>query len=93
VPPDHALSSPSHESEGGEIDGAAEALTPVLDLPPEQRINGIMQSMNQVHQSLNDMPTSATARILQERIGSYASLPFARWRNSSIIYTHEPGGS
>lgn len=59
----------------GEIDGAADALTPVLDLPAEQRINGIVQSVNQVHQAVNHMPTSATARDLQERIESYALIP------------------
>ncbi|MGH8571612.1 MAG: XRE family transcriptional regulator, partial [Gammaproteobacteria bacterium] len=32
----------------GEVDGAAEALTPVLDLPAEQRINGIVHSVNRV---------------------------------------------
>ncbi|HEU0089176.1 MAG TPA: hypothetical protein VFQ77_16275 [Pseudonocardiaceae bacterium] len=55
----------------GEIDGAADALTPVLDLPTEQRINGIVHSVNRVHRALNHMPDSATARELQERIESY----------------------
>ncbi|MGH3974801.1 MAG: hypothetical protein ACRDS9_15945, partial [Pseudonocardiaceae bacterium] len=59
----------------GEIDGAAEALTPVLDLPAEQRINGIVHSVNRVHQALNHVPTSTIARELQERIESYALTP------------------
>ncbi|MGH3899539.1 MAG: hypothetical protein ACRDTA_15115 [Pseudonocardiaceae bacterium] len=59
----------------GEIDAAADALTPVLDLPAEQRINGIIHSVNRVHQALNCAPSSATASKLQERIESYALTP------------------
>lgn len=59
----------------GEIDGAVEALTPVLDLPTEQRINGIVHSANRVHQALNHVPTSSTARELQERIEGYVLTP------------------
>lgn len=58
-----------------EIDGAADALAPVLDLPTEQRINGIVHSVNRVHRALNHAPPSATARDLQERIESYALTP------------------
>lgn len=58
-----------------EIEGAAEALAPVLDLPPEQRINGIVQSVNGAHRALSHSPTSATARDLQERIESYVLTP------------------
>lgn len=36
----------------GELEGAAEALTPVLDLQPERRINGVMHSVQRVHRSL-----------------------------------------
>ncbi|MCA1705135.1 MAG: hypothetical protein LC808_18490, partial [Actinobacteria bacterium] len=59
----------------GEVDGAAEALTPVLDLPAEQRINGIVQSVNRVHRALSDAPTSAVNRDLQERIELYTRTP------------------
>ena len=59
----------------GEVDGAADALAPVLDLPSEQRINGVVHSVNRVHRALNQTPTSATARDLQERIESYALTP------------------
>ncbi|MGH3693576.1 MAG: hypothetical protein ACRDRX_06200 [Pseudonocardiaceae bacterium] len=59
----------------GEVDGAADALAPVLDLPPMQRINGIVQSVNHVHQALTHAPTSAIARELQERIESYVLTP------------------
>ncbi|MCA1702854.1 MAG: XRE family transcriptional regulator [Actinobacteria bacterium] len=59
----------------GEIDGAADVLTPVLDLPTEQRINGIVHSVNRVHRALSHTPTSATARELQERIECYTQAP------------------
>ncbi|MGH3914297.1 MAG: hypothetical protein ACRDTC_12960 [Pseudonocardiaceae bacterium] len=55
----------------GEVDGATEAMTTVLDLPPEQRINGIVHSVNRVHRALTHVPTSATTRELQERIEDY----------------------
>jgi hypothetical protein len=47
----------------------------VLDLPAEQRINGIVHSVNRVHRALSHLPISATARELQERIESYVLLP------------------
>lgn len=59
----------------GQIDGAADALAPVLDLPAEQRINGIVHSVNRVHRALSQLPTSANARDLQECIESYVLLP------------------
>lgn len=58
-----------------EIEGAADALTPVLDLPPEQRINGIVHSVNRVHHALRRIVTSPTARELQERIEYYTQSP------------------
>ena len=58
-----------------EIDGAADTLAPVLDLPAEQRINGIVHSVNRVHRALNHRLASATARDLQERIESYVLTP------------------
>ncbi|HXT42623.1 MAG TPA: hypothetical protein VN748_00685 [Pseudonocardiaceae bacterium] len=58
-----------------QIDGAVDALAPVLDLPAEQRINGIVHSVNRVHRALSHLPISATARELQERIESYVLLP------------------
>ena len=58
-----------------EVEGAADALAPVLDLPVELRINGIVQSVNHVHRALNDVPASATSRGLQERIESYSLTP------------------
>jgi hypothetical protein len=58
-----------------EVDGAAEALAPVLDLAPDRRINGIVQSVKHVHQALNDIPASTTARDLQKRIEGYVLSP------------------
>lgn len=59
----------------GEVDGAAEALAPVFDLSAEERINGIIHSVNRVHLTLSLATTSTTTRELQERIESYTSLP------------------
>jgi hypothetical protein len=59
----------------GEIDGAADVLTPVLDLPVEQRINGVVQSVNRVHRTLMHMSTSIAVRDLRERIESYTRTP------------------
>jgi hypothetical protein len=56
----------------GEIDGATDALTPVLDLPTEQRINGIVHSVNR---ALSHTSTSVSTRELQERIEFYAQAP------------------
>lgn len=36
----------------GQVDGAAEALAPVLDLPPAQRIHGVVTSVEQVRTAL-----------------------------------------
>jgi hypothetical protein len=58
-----------------EIDGAADALTPVLDLPTGQRINGIVHSVNRVHRALSHVPTSVTTRELQEQIEYYTQTP------------------
>jgi hypothetical protein len=46
----------------GELEGAVEALAPVLDLPTAQRINGIRTSMMHVHEALR----SASYRGLTE---------------------------
>lgn len=59
----------------GEVDGAADVLTPVLDLPVEQRINGVVQSVNRVHRTLMHMSTSIAVRDLRERIESYTQTP------------------
>jgi tetratricopeptide (TPR) repeat protein len=60
----------------GEIDGAAEALQPVLDLPTEQRIHGIVSSVRHVHRSLtNHVPASPVGATLQEQIELFMRTP------------------
>lgn len=58
-----------------DLEGAADALTPVFDLPSDQRINGIIHSVNRVHRMLNDIRSSVVAREIQERIEGYALTP------------------
>jgi hypothetical protein len=58
----------------GEIEGAGEALQPVLSLPAEQRINGIVLSVNQVHTALSKAPSTA-AKQLQEQIEVFTATP------------------
>jgi hypothetical protein len=60
---------------GGELEGATEAVEPVLDLPVEQRMNGIVASMTRVHKALRASPLSTQARDLQERIEMFARTP------------------
>ena len=59
----------------GEIDGAAEALRPVLDLPSEQRIHGIVTSVRHVHRSLTNTPASPATTNLQEQIELFTRTP------------------
>ena len=62
--------------ERGEIEGATDALAPVFELPAEQRINGIIHSLNRVHRALTTVPsTPASAGELQERIEDYTRVP------------------
>ena len=58
----------------GEVDGAVEVLEPVLALPPEQRINGIVHSVNRVHRAVASADSTA-GRELQERIEDYTRTP------------------
>lgn len=59
----------------GELEGAAEAIAPVLTLPPEQRMAGIVKSLQHVHQALNQGPDADDARELQERIETFTRSP------------------
>jgi len=47
--------------EQGEIDGAAEALAPVLTLPVSKRIHGVVSSADFVHQTLNRIDDGSLA--------------------------------
>jgi len=44
-----------------EIEGAAEAMAPVLELPPAQRIYGVVTSVEHVHRALVDLGSEARA--------------------------------
>jgi hypothetical protein len=60
----------------GEVEGASEALQPVLQLPAEQRINGIINSTRRVHTALTThAPRSAAATELQQQIEAFARTP------------------
>ncbi|GAA2628649.1 hypothetical protein GCM10010411_77500 [Actinomadura fulvescens] len=60
----------------GDLDGAAHALRPVLDLPPDHRIGGIVTSVMRVHQALRatGYRTVPLARDTQQEIESYSQL-------------------
>lgn len=61
----------------GEIDGAAEAIGPVLDLPPEQRIRGIISSTRHVHKALRSVGRQSDRQVidLQEQIELFTRTP------------------
>ncbi|MDX3488295.1 hypothetical protein [Streptomyces sp. ID05-18] len=57
-----------------EVDGAADALRPVLDLRPAQRNRGIVVSAQRVHRALAHSPARASllARELREEIAQFS---------------------
>lgn len=55
----------------GELEGAAEAVAPVLSLAPEQRINGIVNATQRVHRALRDSPLAEDGSSLQEQIEAF----------------------
>jgi len=59
----------------GELEGASEALAPVLDLPPERRIRGIISSAQHVHDALRRAGLSEAFRDLQEEIEVFTRMP------------------
>ena len=59
----------------GELEGAAEAIAPVLGLPVEQRIGGIIKSAQHVHVALTRSRTATDSRDLQERIEQFIRIP------------------
>lgn len=63
----------------GSLDGARDALSPVLDLPSEHRIGGIVTSAGRVHQALRSRAyaTSPIARGLREEIEAFCRVPAA----------------
>lgn len=60
-----------------DLDGATEAVAVVLDLPPQQRINGIVHSMNRVHTALSPLGGTAAAVSLQEEIEAFTRTPLS----------------
>jgi hypothetical protein len=61
----------------GDLDGAAESLRPVLNLPSDQRIGGILASVMRVHSALRDAAyrSAPVTRGLQLEIESYCQVP------------------
>ena len=59
----------------GEIEGARDAITPVLDLPAEQRIRGIISSIQHVHNALRRPELPPAGRDLQEEIEVFTKTP------------------
>jgi len=59
----------------GELEGAAEAVAPVLDLPADQRINGIVSSAQRVHQALTRSALAADGTDLREQIEVFTRTP------------------
>jgi tetratricopeptide (TPR) repeat protein len=57
----------------GQIDGAAEAIAPVLDLPPAQRIHGIVTSVDHVNTALRQIgQPGRTATDLLDAIQAFS---------------------
>jgi len=61
----------------GEFEGAAEAIAPVLELPAEKRIRGIISSAKHVHAALARSDASTTAKDLQEEIEIFVRTPIS----------------
>lgn len=64
---------------GGALDGAREALAPVFDLPPANRIGGVISSINRVHDALRapSVTASPLARDLRDEIEAFGRTPVA----------------
>jgi tetratricopeptide (TPR) repeat protein len=58
-----------------DLEGAEEALAPVLELAPEQRINGIVHSVQRVHQSITRAGLADDAHELVDRIEDFTHTP------------------
>src|SRR5262249_52898412 len=61
----------------GEIDGAYDAVTPVLELPPERRIEGIVASVMRVHAAMPSprFAKSRVARNARDEIEDFTRRP------------------
>ncbi|WP_190819577.1 hypothetical protein [Saccharopolyspora pogona] len=58
----------------GAVDGATEAIGPVLELPVDQRINGIIKCVSAVHRELRTTDASE-ANNLRAQIEAFTELP------------------
>jgi tetratricopeptide (TPR) repeat protein len=58
-----------------DLEGAEEALTSVLALAPAQRINGIVNSVQRVHQSVTRAGLASDAHDLIDRIEDFTATP------------------
>jgi hypothetical protein len=58
-----------------ELEGAVEAIRPVLELPPERRINNVVTSVERVHRALTGSSFATDGRDLQERIEMFTRTP------------------
>jgi len=59
----------------GEVEGANELLVPVFDLPPTQRINGIIKCVQPVYEAVSSADTGDVGRDLSERIEAFSRVP------------------
>ncbi|MFF0149923.1 hypothetical protein [Micromonospora sp. NPDC005203] len=59
----------------GELDAATDALVPVLDLPADQRINGVIHSVRRVHQAITRAGHANDARDLIDGIEHFTHTP------------------
>ena len=66
----------------GEIDGANEAIGPILALAPDRRINGVVHSALRVHDALRrpETPNSTGVAATREAIEAFARTPIAAIR-------------
>ena len=62
---------------GNDLDGARDALQPVVDLPVGQRINGIRHSVQRVQRAIIQGGLAASATDLVEEIDAFTAVPVA----------------
>ncbi|WP_206051042.1 XRE family transcriptional regulator [Nocardioides speluncae] len=61
----------------GEPEGAAEAIAPVLEMPPARRIRGVVASARNVHKALVASDLAKPGAELQEQIEDFVRTPLA----------------
>lgn len=59
----------------GELDGAIEALAPVLALRPEQRIESVIHSTRRLHGALSHSPLAARSEGFQQELEAFMHTP------------------